>query len=590
MNEENINPEEGLEEDIKRNEKKLNEEYQEQKYGNEEIRKRRESRRGTGAGDVQLDIPGIFESESGFRTTAALGTEIFLNTLVDPIPEAGTQFVAGSAINWLAQRIRGSEMSYGEMTAAGLASLIPGGAQGKAITQFAKGVGKGGLAGGIESIGMAGIDRGELPTLTEFGTSVGIGAAFGGAVSTPQAAKAIQDLRGRIVGKYKPITVYASGGFDWKHFGYKVDKRTGKLNLPTLVQRARESGNVQAEYDVSEALYTYYTELEEYIKRKGTRRGFAKFINPDTGEVYNPSFAKNSDGSVRFSLSNARLYEATRLRAKVTRGNLDERYSSSIQKQWKRFKVRDRIKMNQNEVLLASDIMDQKKAELLDIQTRLGSYQKNQLSMLQRQQLEAKRIEVSNQIQSLKAGTYYGEHGYAIDSKVWNSYALQKRYPGQKIRFQPGDAKNFHLIYEPDSLTLSARFEPGMRKLHQTFKKTKDNFDSVIEDPNIRYPDHVVHLNPNFEPDNAEKIIRIETLDSVRIGKEVQGQMSGDAVAKFDWTAMGKRVWSKAEIRAWLASYGIVPVGPKTYKPNPTLKKTRGRRMPTDPNINPKKK
>ena len=42
MNEEDINPEEGLEEDIKKNEEKINEEYQEEKYGNEEIRKKRE--------------------------------------------------------------------------------------------------------------------------------------------------------------------------------------------------------------------------------------------------------------------------------------------------------------------------------------------------------------------------------------------------------------------------------------------------------------------------------------------------------------------------------------------------------------------
>ena len=42
MNEEDINPEEGLEEDVKKNEEKINEEYQEEKYGNEEIRKKRE--------------------------------------------------------------------------------------------------------------------------------------------------------------------------------------------------------------------------------------------------------------------------------------------------------------------------------------------------------------------------------------------------------------------------------------------------------------------------------------------------------------------------------------------------------------------
>ena len=380
-------------------------------------------------------------------------------------------------------------------------------------------------------------------------------------------------------------------GFNWASFGYKVDPKTNQIRLPTLVQRAKETGDLMLEYDISEALYTYYGELRDYIKTKGTRRGFAKFINPITGEVYNPAFAKNPDGSVRFSLSNARLAEATRLRARTVRSNLDERYSSAIQKKWKSFKVQDRIKMNQNEVLLAAQIMEQKKKELIDLQKALTGYQAVQPSMLQRQLMQKRRIEIGNQIQSLKAGTYYGEHGYAIDSKVWKFVPLQKRYPNQKIRFEPGDAKNFHLIYEPDSLTLSARFEPGMRKLHQTFKQTKDNFDAVIEDPNIRYPDHVVHLNPNFEPGNAEKIIRIEPLSSVRIHNEVMGQMAGDAVAKFDWKQMGSRVWSKEEIRAWLASQGIVPVGPKkTIKVDSTFKKSRKPPGQTGINRNPKKK
>ena len=133
--------EEGLEEDIKRNEERRQKEYDEATKGNEELR-RRQTRRGRG-GETQLDIPGLFEARSGLRTTAALGTEIFLNTLIDPVLEPGTQVAAGTAINWLAQRIRGGELSKGELAAAGLASLIPGGAQGRAITQFAKGAGKG---------------------------------------------------------------------------------------------------------------------------------------------------------------------------------------------------------------------------------------------------------------------------------------------------------------------------------------------------------------------------------------------------------------------------------------------------------------
>ena len=191
--------EEGLEEVIKRNEKRRQEEYDEVTKGNEELR-RRQTRRGR-AGETQLDIPGLFEARSGLRTTLGLGTEIFLNTLVDPFFEPGTQVAAGTAINFLAQRIRGGELSKGELAAAGLASLIPGGAQGRAITQFAKGSAKGALSGAIETAGMAGIDEGRLPTAEELAAGLGIGAAFGGILSTPQATKALGKLSNRIKGK-----------------------------------------------------------------------------------------------------------------------------------------------------------------------------------------------------------------------------------------------------------------------------------------------------------------------------------------------------------------------------------------------------
>jgi len=191
--------EEGLEEVIKRNEKRRQEEYDEVTKGNEELR-RRQTRRGR-AGETQLDIPGLFEARSGLRTTLGLGTEIFLNTLVDPFFEPGTQVAAGTAINFLAQRIRGGELSKGELAAAGLASLIPGGAQGRAITQFAKGSAKGALSGAIETAGMAGIDEGRLPTAEELAAGLGIGAAFGGILSTPQATKALGKVSNRIKGK-----------------------------------------------------------------------------------------------------------------------------------------------------------------------------------------------------------------------------------------------------------------------------------------------------------------------------------------------------------------------------------------------------
>ena len=192
--------EEGLDEVVKRNEERNQRDYEENKYRNRELQRRQEERK-----RQQLDIPGLFEARSGLRTTAALGTEIFLNTLVDPFFEPGTQVAAGTAINFLAQRIRGGELSKGELAAAGLASLIPGGAQGRAITQFAKGSAKGALSGAIETAGMAGIDEGRLPTKEELAAGLGIGAAFGGAFSTPQAAKALKNLRDRINGSQAPF-------------------------------------------------------------------------------------------------------------------------------------------------------------------------------------------------------------------------------------------------------------------------------------------------------------------------------------------------------------------------------------------------
>jgi len=178
-------------EERRKYDERVQKEYEENKYRNRELQKKQQEGR-------QLDIPGLFEARSGLRTTAALGTEIFLNTLVDPVLEPGTQIAAGSLINALAQRIRGGKFSKGELAAAGLASLIPGGAQGRAVTQFAKGAGKGALSGAIETAGMAGIDEGRLPTKEELALGLGLGAAFGGALSTPQGTKAIAELRKKV--------------------------------------------------------------------------------------------------------------------------------------------------------------------------------------------------------------------------------------------------------------------------------------------------------------------------------------------------------------------------------------------------------
>ena len=138
------------------------------------------------------DEKGLWDARSGLRTGLGLGFEVGANTLLDIfsfIPPA--QVAGGTFINYLAQKIRGGEISKGELTAAGLTSLIPGGTQARAVTRggrLARNVAKGGLSGGITTTSMSLIDEGELPSFGEFAGGVGLGGAFGGAFDLAPAA------------------------------------------------------------------------------------------------------------------------------------------------------------------------------------------------------------------------------------------------------------------------------------------------------------------------------------------------------------------------------------------------------------------
>ena len=207
MNEEELT-EEGLtdpyESELKkekeRYERQNQEAYDELTKGNEELRRKQEERK-----------KGLLDEGSAFRTTAAIGSEIALNSILDIFSFEPTSQVAGGAfINYLAQKIRGGEISKGEMAAAGLASLIPGGAQGKALTKVAKSIGKGAVSGGIEVTGQKAIDEGRLPTAGELGTGLAIGGAFGGIFQTAADSKFIEALSKRVRNPLDDaLTVYA---------------------------------------------------------------------------------------------------------------------------------------------------------------------------------------------------------------------------------------------------------------------------------------------------------------------------------------------------------------------------------------------
>ena len=173
-----MNEEDLTQEDIDEYNKRRQKEYDEFTKGNEEIRKKRE-------GDQQLEIPGLFEARSGLRTGAGLAFEVGANTALDFFSFIPPTQAAGSAlINLLAQKIRGGEISKGEIAASAAASLIPGLAQGKAITKagrLTRSIGKGGLSGAIETTGITTVDEGRLPTAGELATGTALGGAFGGA-------------------------------------------------------------------------------------------------------------------------------------------------------------------------------------------------------------------------------------------------------------------------------------------------------------------------------------------------------------------------------------------------------------------------
>jgi len=190
-----MNEEEELKEEKDRYERQNQEAYDEVTKGNEELKRRQEEKK----------KKGLLDEGSAFRQTAALGTEVGLNTILDLfsfVPPA--QVAGGSAINYLAQRIRGGEFSKGEMIASGLASLIPGGAQSKAVLrdtvgkQIVKGVAKGATSGVIETTGITTIDEGRLPTPEELATGAGMGGAFGGLFTTAATRPQIQNIAQRI--------------------------------------------------------------------------------------------------------------------------------------------------------------------------------------------------------------------------------------------------------------------------------------------------------------------------------------------------------------------------------------------------------
>lgn len=152
--------------------------------------------------DPQDDEEGNFlDPNSGFRTTLAVGTEVFGNTILDLFsfdPTQLTQFFGAQGVNAIAQRIRGGKFSRGEMIASGIASLLPGGAQTRSLMGSIARTGiRGGVSGAIETGAADLIDTGEIDP-ERVATGFGIGTAFGGLFGVAAGQKETKQFFSRL--------------------------------------------------------------------------------------------------------------------------------------------------------------------------------------------------------------------------------------------------------------------------------------------------------------------------------------------------------------------------------------------------------
>ena len=156
----------------------------------------------------QFGNPRLAESIT-FETGANLALDKATSLLLGaPVPGARALYalsnVAGSGIiNYLAQRIRGTEFSLGELATASGLSLIPGATQAKTLKgaigkSTAKGAGIGATAVTSESL----IDTGELPDAETLATGALFGGAAGGIFQSvaekDQIGYALRAMRNRI--------------------------------------------------------------------------------------------------------------------------------------------------------------------------------------------------------------------------------------------------------------------------------------------------------------------------------------------------------------------------------------------------------
>ena len=243
------------------------------------------------------------EEDTNPRFAESIGFEVGANValvkataglLVAPIPGARALYalsnVAGSGIiNYLAQRIRGTEFSLGELATASGLSLIPGGTQAKTVKgAIGKSTVKGAGLGATQVTSESLIDTGELPDAETLATGALFGGVAGGLFQTAADSDEIFKALGKRIKNPldDAITVYAMSP-EYRKGGFSDDaeRRIAEIQKQLRVEKGDQLGLFTNEGD--KFLYEKYKKQNRVIQTPDpTRQQASRVLRPTDFDIF----------------------------------------------------------------------------------------------------------------------------------------------------------------------------------------------------------------------------------------------------------------------------------------------------------------
>ena len=238
-----------------------------------------------------------FAESIGFEVGANLALDkVTAGLLVAPIPGARALYalsnVAGSGIiNYLAQRIRGTEFSLGELATASGLSLVPGATQAKTLKgAIGKSTVKGAALGATQVTSESLIDTGELPDAETLTTGALFGGAAGGIFQTAadagEVSYALRALKDRIAGRGGSFTELGTVGAARRSgFSDDAQRKIDEIQKELRVEKGDQLGLFTNEGD--KFLYEKYKKQNRVIQTPDpTRQQASRALRPTDFDIF----------------------------------------------------------------------------------------------------------------------------------------------------------------------------------------------------------------------------------------------------------------------------------------------------------------